>query len=180
LRIEQLLNPVYLSGFSSVRSINFVQNSYFQVHGRNTIPLVWKSLVWEAGWTITFFPMRIELPFEGNTVYVSGFSSVRNINTVQKSSVQMYGKTNISLVRYSSMLESGGLAHCFFWELSLFMKWILATSQGFSLWSISFDQNSPIHVNRRSILSLARKRRCQKLEGHAHCFPLTIKLPFES
>jgi hypothetical protein len=46
-----------------------------------------------------FFPKWIELPFERNTALLSGFSSVTNITFVQSNSIQVNGRSTISLVR---------------------------------------------------------------------------------
>jgi hypothetical protein len=52
--------------------------------------------------------MRIELPVERNTPYLSVFSYVRIITFVQNSSIQVNGRSSISLVRKATMLEAGG------------------------------------------------------------------------
>jgi hypothetical protein len=51
--------------------------------------------------------MRIEQTFERNTAYLSGFPCVRNITFVQNISIQVNGRSTVSLVRKSSMLEAG-------------------------------------------------------------------------
>jgi hypothetical protein len=57
--------------------------------------------------------MVIELPLESNTAYLSGFPCVRNITFVQHSSVQVNGRSTVSLVRKSPMLEAGGFSTLF-------------------------------------------------------------------
>jgi hypothetical protein len=52
--------------------------------------------------------MGIQLPFERNTAYLSGFSSVRNITFVENSSIEVNERTTVSLLRKPSMLEEGG------------------------------------------------------------------------
>jgi hypothetical protein len=49
-------NTAYLSGYSCLRSITFVQNSSIQVNRRRTISLVRKLSVLEAGGSSTIFP----------------------------------------------------------------------------------------------------------------------------
>jgi hypothetical protein len=51
--------------------------------------------------------MRIELPIERNTADLSGFSSGRNIHSVQNSSIQVTGRSTEYLGRKPSMLEPG-------------------------------------------------------------------------
>jgi hypothetical protein len=51
--------------------------------------------------------LQTESPFERNTTYLSAYSSVRNINIVKKSSIQVRQRSRFSLVRKSSMLEAG-------------------------------------------------------------------------
>jgi hypothetical protein len=57
--------------------------------------------------------MRIELPFERNTAYHSGFSSVRNINFVQNISIQVKGRSTESLGKRPCKLEAGGSSTLF-------------------------------------------------------------------
>jgi hypothetical protein len=57
--------------------------------------------------------MRIELPFERNTPYFSGFESVRNITFVENSSIQVNGRSTVSFGRKSSMLEARGASTLF-------------------------------------------------------------------
>jgi hypothetical protein len=52
--------------------------------------------------------MRIELPFERVTPYPSVFSSARNVTFVQNSSIQVNGRSPVSLGRKPSILEAGG------------------------------------------------------------------------
>jgi hypothetical protein len=52
--------------------------------------------------------MRIELPVERNTAYLSVFSCVWNITIVPNSSIQVNGRNTVSIVRKASMLEAGG------------------------------------------------------------------------
>jgi hypothetical protein len=52
--------------------------------------------------------MRIELLFERNTAYPSGFSSVRNITFVQSSSIKVKGRSTADLVRKPLILEAEG------------------------------------------------------------------------
>jgi hypothetical protein len=54
------------------------------------------------------FPRRIELPFERNTDYLSGFSSVRNSSLVEKGSIQVNGRSTVYVGRKPSRLEAGG------------------------------------------------------------------------
>jgi hypothetical protein len=57
--------------------------------------------------------MIIELAFERNTAYLSGFSIVRNITFVQNSSIEVKGRSNISFVRKSYMLKVLGSSTLF-------------------------------------------------------------------
>jgi hypothetical protein len=72
--------------------------------------------VFEAGVFCLLFPYVIELPFEGNTVYLSGFSSVRNTTFVQNSPIQVNGRSTLFLGRKPSMLEAGGSSTLFLCE----------------------------------------------------------------
>jgi hypothetical protein len=49
-------NTAYLSGFSTVKNITFVQNNCFPVNGSNMVPLGRKSPMLEAGGSSTSFP----------------------------------------------------------------------------------------------------------------------------
>jgi hypothetical protein len=69
--------------------------------------LLEKPSILEAGGSSTIFPVRIELPFAKNTAYLSGFSRSGNINIVQHSSIQVTGRSSVSVVRKSSMLDTG-------------------------------------------------------------------------
>jgi hypothetical protein len=69
-----------------------VQNSSIQVKGRSTVSVVRKQLMLEAGGSRTLLDVGIELPFERNTTYLSGYSSVRNITFVQNTSIQLNGE----------------------------------------------------------------------------------------
>jgi hypothetical protein len=82
-------NKAYLSGFSSVININFAQNSSIQVNGGSTILLLRKPQCVKQKGLAPCFPLRIYLPFERNTAYLSEFSRVRNINIVKNTSIQV-------------------------------------------------------------------------------------------
>jgi hypothetical protein len=57
----------------------------------------------EAEVLTRYFPVRIELTFERNTAYLSGFQCVSNISFVQNSSIQMKGRSTVYLVRKPSI-----------------------------------------------------------------------------
>jgi hypothetical protein len=65
------------------------------------------NLCWRQECLTHCFPLRIELPFERNIAYLSGFSNVKNITFVQNSSIQMNGRSSVSHGRKPSVLESG-------------------------------------------------------------------------
>jgi hypothetical protein len=50
--------------------------------------------------------MRVHLPVERNTAYPSVFLWVRNITFLQKSPIQVNGRSTVSLVREPLMLEA--------------------------------------------------------------------------
>jgi hypothetical protein len=61
-------STAYLSEFSSVRNITFVQNSSIQVSGRFTVSPGRKASMLEGGGGAHCFPFRMELACERNTV----------------------------------------------------------------------------------------------------------------
>jgi hypothetical protein len=106
-------NTANVYGFSNVRNITFAQNSSIHMNGRSTVSLVKKNKQnWNQEVLAPCFPGRIELTFERNTAYLSGFASGRNI-FVQISFLQVKGKSTVSLVRKPSMLEAEGSSTLF-------------------------------------------------------------------
>jgi hypothetical protein len=75
MRTELLFkgNMAYSSGFSWVRNITFVQNSYIQVIGRIPLSLVRKPFVLETGRSSTFFPMKLSFLLKGMIPTSQGF-----------------------------------------------------------------------------------------------------------
>jgi hypothetical protein len=77
------------------------------VNGRSNVSLGRKPFMLESGGFITLFPFENVVSFERNTAYLPGFSSVRNITFVQKSSIQVNGRNTESLGRKTFLLEAG-------------------------------------------------------------------------
>jgi hypothetical protein len=63
--------------------------------------------------------VRIELLFEGNTAYLSGFSSVINITFVEKSFFQVKGEALYVLLEIHQSYNQEGLAHSFLVRIEL-------------------------------------------------------------
>jgi hypothetical protein len=85
----------------------------------------------ETGGSSTILPVRIELPFARNTAYLSGFSSSGNINIVQHSSIQVMGRSSVSLVRKRSMLDTGECTLLFHVRIELTFEMNNAYFSGF-------------------------------------------------
>jgi hypothetical protein len=97
-------NTAYLSRFPSVRNINFVKCSSFQVHRRCTVSNQCKK---QEGLTYCFH-VTIGLTFERNTANLTEFLTVRKITFVQNNSFQVDERNTISLVRNPSMFKAEG------------------------------------------------------------------------
>jgi hypothetical protein len=60
--------------------------------------------------------MKIELPFERNTAYISGFSSGRNIHFLQKSTIQFTWGNTVSLGKKTIYVRSRSIRNIVFLE----------------------------------------------------------------
>jgi hypothetical protein len=110
-------NIVYNWGLSNMRHITFVQNSTIQVDGKSTVCLVRKPSKVLVGVSCRLFPYE-----NGRTIWKEYCQPLRVFkrekhHLLENSSVQVNGRSTIFLVRYPSMLETGGLAHCLFYRI---------------------------------------------------------------
>jgi hypothetical protein len=68
--------------------------------------------VLESFLPFTSFPLRIELDFERNTTYLSGFSSGRNIHFVENRPIDVL-KRHVHLLEKKAIVRSSGVCHIF-------------------------------------------------------------------
>jgi hypothetical protein len=86
----------------SERVLNWENHSLYekfpvQWNGETDVSYGAIQYVLDIGVSCPLVPRRIELPFERNTAYLLGFSSVRNISFLQNSSIQVNWGNTVSL-----------------------------------------------------------------------------------
>jgi hypothetical protein len=91
--------------------------------------------------------MRIELPFDRNTVYNGGLSNVRNNTFVQNGSIQVNVRSSISLGVKQCVLEAGrsskffsygncvnfGKEYCLLLMISKWEEYLLGANSSFQM-----------------------------------------------
>jgi hypothetical protein len=92
-------NTAYISVFSIVRNMMFVQNGPLLVNGRSTESLVIKLSVLEAGWPHIMFPWECSVIF-----WKEYCPPLRNFQ---------YGQTHVSYEQYKLCWTEKCLSHCF-------------------------------------------------------------------
>jgi hypothetical protein len=102
--------PTYV-GFLPVRNITFVQNSVFEVKGRNTVSVVSKPSMLQAGRSSIFLPLWILSACENNTCNLKVFWSGRAIqfrkNTLFRRNVEKHtSDSTIECVRNRNVLHT--------------------------------------------------------------------------
>jgi hypothetical protein len=134
--VDFVRNTAYLSGISNVKNMTFVQNSSIQVDGRNTVSLLWKQSMLEAGGSSTLFSfgncftlLKEYLLSESVLKWVIHFT--KSIHFKQNGETHVsHGK--IQCIRGQSLLHTFSL-----WELSYLLKRMLPTTHCFHVWGTS-------------------------------------------
>jgi hypothetical protein len=125
-----------------------------------SICILWnKTICVRLGVSCTLLLRRIELSFERNTVYLSGFSSVRNISFLQYSSIQVNWGSTVSLGRKPSMLEEGRCSTLFSCEnwVSMWKEYMRSESV-LSGRIIHFLKNTLFRQNEEAPISYGTKQ----------------------
>jgi hypothetical protein len=113
-------NTAYLSVFSCVKYMKFVQNCSFKSKEKVLYLCLKKNHEYEKQEGLPHcFPVKIQLACERNTAYFSGITNVRNMTFLQNSCIQEKGSSTVSLERKSSNLEVGESSTFFSCE-----KWV--------------------------------------------------------
>jgi hypothetical protein len=96
-----------------------------------------KHLCWKVENLAHCFPVRMELLFEMNTVFPSGFSRARNTHFVPKRPIQLSWRNTCISQKKSIYVRRCRIQHIFFpVRIELVLKGMLPTHQGFQWWEM--------------------------------------------
>jgi hypothetical protein len=121
----------------------------------------------------TLFPCENWFPFERNILYLSGFSIVRNITSVQNTSIQVKGRSIESLGRKPSMLEAGGCSTLFPWENGICLwKEYLGSESIMKRENYSLDEKCSLQTKWRNTCIIWHSTMCIKDKSDWHIVSL--------
>jgi hypothetical protein len=102
--------------------------------------------------------MRIEVPFDRNTAYLSDFSRGRNITFVQNGSIKVNGRRTFCLIRKKSISDAGVCGTLYPKRLEIPINRNAAYLSRFpSVTHINFLQSNNFEVKGRNTVSHIRK-----------------------